>query len=367
MPSPCFQFYPEEFVGSGTVGTADASEVACYVLLLCLDWTEGGFVYDEKRLARWCKVSPAAFRRAWSHLADKFPARDGRHFNTRLEKERLKQSEWREKSRKGAEAANAKRWGGGQGGGQGGDEMATGEASPNGRIPLPLPSPSPTPEVQLHTTTTLPAPRKPRASRTNGDELKGTSWLAPFQQVWERRNGAGTFPHGEAAKRLRPLLDAGWEVDEICDRLDWYLNNKGMEIVLDDQEEAEKRFFNPSITMFWKRFAFFDPKSSAPSKPPAWATELASAWTASGLGQVSVWRVTHELNNAYLSFFSMDDGVDYDAVLAKGRERGRVALKAAIDEHARLVPRGGWKEFLRNLPSYLERLGYGAAPAAEAA
>lgn len=214
------------------------------------------------------------------------------------------------------------------------------------------------------TTTTVPAPRKPRAPRVNKGVGQDVSWLVPAQLVWERRRGAGTFPRGEAAKRLRPLLDAGWEMDEICDRLDWYLLNKGMEIVLEDAEEAAKRFFNPSITMFWKGFALFDPKAASNSTPPSWATELASTWAECGLGLVSPWRLQHDLHNAYVSCFTPEDGVPYETVLETGRARGRAVLRAAIIEHASRSPRGGWKDFVRALPSHLELRGVKLAEAA---
>lgn len=214
------------------------------------------------------------------------------------------------------------------------------------------------------TTPLLPAPRKPRASRAKEGAGRDTSWLAPAQLVWERRRGAGTFPHGEAARRLKPLLDAGWEMDEICDRLDWYLLNKGMEIVLDDQEEAAKRFFNPSITMFWKGFALFDPKAASNSTPASWATELASTWTESGLGLVSPWRLQCDLHDAYVSCFTPEDGVDPERMLENGRARGRAVLKAAISEHASRADRGGWKDFVRALPSYLGSQGVQLAEAA---
>jgi uncharacterized protein YdaU (DUF1376 family) len=201
VPSPCFQFYPEEFVGSGTVGTADAKEIAVYVLLLCLDWTEGGFVFEPKRLARWCKVSQKVFTVAWKHLSHKFTERDGRFYNNRLDKERTKQEEWRAKSKKGAEITNEKRWGGGEddgrGGGQGGDQMATAtevaNESPKGRMPLPLPLPSP----ELPTTTTpLSAEQPPKAL--------GGGWPAAVAETWVRR--IGVIREGRVGKDLHPFV-----------------------------------------------------------------------------------------------------------------------------------------------------------------
>lgn len=112
--APAFQFYASDFVGSATVGTSTAEEVGIYVLLLSKDWMETGFVFDEARLALWCKVSVRVFRKAWAHLAEKFPARevDGvlRHFNPRLEAERVKQAAYRAvQSAKGVASGQSRR------------------------------------------------------------------------------------------------------------------------------------------------------------------------------------------------------------------------------------------------------------------
>lgn len=104
-PSPAFQLYVNDFLGSAKVGMMSADEVGTYVLLLCLDWQEGGFVYDAKRLAKWCRLSPSAFKRAWVQVGQCFVERDGRQWNPRLEREREKQAEWREKSKKGGTKA----------------------------------------------------------------------------------------------------------------------------------------------------------------------------------------------------------------------------------------------------------------------
>lgn len=104
--SPAFQFYPNDFLGSGSVGTMTAEEVGIYTLLLCLDWNEVGFVFDVPKLARWCRVSTHKFKSAWqSSVSDCFDERDGRLFNPRLDVERAKQAEWREKSRQGGKTS----------------------------------------------------------------------------------------------------------------------------------------------------------------------------------------------------------------------------------------------------------------------
>lgn len=98
--SPAFQFYPDDFMG-GKPGMMTPEQTHVYIWLMCLDWNQNGFPLDVPILARWCHVTPAVFRKAWTVVQDCFSSREGRWFNERLEKERTKQAEWREKSSKG--------------------------------------------------------------------------------------------------------------------------------------------------------------------------------------------------------------------------------------------------------------------------
>lgn len=140
--SPAFQIYVNDFLGSAKVAMMDADQVGAYVLLLFLDWQEGGFAYDETHLAKWCRLSRLRFRKSWPALSLCFVEHDGRYWNPRLERERAKQAAWREKCRKGADITNAKR-------GAIADATAHSTAdavapilSTQGvRIPLPLPLP----------------------------------------------------------------------------------------------------------------------------------------------------------------------------------------------------------------------------------
>ncbi|MDB4875727.1 MAG: hypothetical protein JWM41_2173 [Gemmatimonadetes bacterium] len=115
--SPAFQFYPDEFVGSGKVGTMTSEEVGVYVLLLCLEWNEVGFVFDEEELARWTRTTQPKFRAAWKRVSRCFVERDGKQYNPRLDAERAKQADWREKSRQGGVASAQARLNGGSKGG----------------------------------------------------------------------------------------------------------------------------------------------------------------------------------------------------------------------------------------------------------
>lgn len=82
---PAFQFYPDDFIG-GTVDLS-AEEVGAYIRLLCYQWGRGKAPVSKEALERvaGCHVS--------QEVLDKFPG--GK--NPRLEAERAKQIEYRQK------------------------------------------------------------------------------------------------------------------------------------------------------------------------------------------------------------------------------------------------------------------------------
>lgn len=129
--------YVNDFLGSAKVGMMSTEEVGMYLLLLFLDWQEGGFVYDHKRLAKWCRMSPSAFKRAWEQVGKCFIECDGRMFNQRLAKEREKQEAWSKKAAKGAATTNEKR----RNSARPSEEIAPQKSENSDRIPFPSPTP----------------------------------------------------------------------------------------------------------------------------------------------------------------------------------------------------------------------------------
>lgn len=110
--SPAFQTYVNDFLGSAKVRVMTTAEFGAYWFLLFLDWQEGGFTYDEPHLAEWCKMTQPQFKRAWERILHRcFIGHDGRLWNPRLERERVKQLAWREKSASGGRKGAATRWG----------------------------------------------------------------------------------------------------------------------------------------------------------------------------------------------------------------------------------------------------------------
>jgi uncharacterized protein YdaU (DUF1376 family) len=100
--APAFQFYPGDFI-SGAVGMMTPEEVGVYVLLLCLDWNQTGFVYEPTKLARWCRVTPKRFLALWENVGPNFTEEGGRFFNPRLQEERVKQATNRVKRKQAAD------------------------------------------------------------------------------------------------------------------------------------------------------------------------------------------------------------------------------------------------------------------------
>ena len=188
-------------------------ETHVYVWLLCLDWNQGGFVEDEKALARWCRVAPSTFRKAWPVVRECFELRGDRLFNPRLEKERGRQAEWREKSSRGGKKSAETR----KGGARVVEPPHQPTAQPKGNTPV---SYSPVPDI-TPTATTSAVAKAPRAKRAR------ESWLLPSCAVWERHKGAGSFQWGKAGAALKPLHDAGHSADEIANRLDRYVPMAG--------------------------------------------------------------------------------------------------------------------------------------------
>lgn len=211
--SPAFQFYPNDFVG-GAPGTMEPDETHVYVWLLCLDWNQNGFIFDEKILAKWCRISRKRFTAAWTKVAECFEEQDGRWFNQRLAKERAKQDLWRAKSSEGGRRSAEQR-------AKGGARVV--EAPHQGSFNTPFPS-STSVTTTAKTTTS-------RAARASGAEDSArpprpaavrASWLAPIAAVWEAKKGA--FAWGKAGKLLKPLHDGGQSSDEIATRLAKYLD-----------------------------------------------------------------------------------------------------------------------------------------------
>lgn len=111
--SPAFSFYAKDFL-TGTA-TMTLAERGAYVSLLAYQWDSGSVPAGAKERARIMGCTAAEERRVWAKLVTKFAYVDDSFKNTRLEEERAKQIERRQKlaangSKGGSQkAANASR------------------------------------------------------------------------------------------------------------------------------------------------------------------------------------------------------------------------------------------------------------------
>lgn len=93
--SPAFSFYAKDFL-AGTA-TMTLAERGAYVTLLCYQWDAGSVPGSERERARILGCNAAQERAVWSKLVTKFTRAGGAYQNTRLETERAKQADRRQK------------------------------------------------------------------------------------------------------------------------------------------------------------------------------------------------------------------------------------------------------------------------------
>jgi uncharacterized protein YdaU (DUF1376 family) len=95
--SPAFQFYPKDFLSDANVLAMSLTELGAYWKLTCICWNEGSLPADVKSLARLLGIPAGHASRLWQAIAPCFKERDGRLTHPRLEGERKKQAEFRQR------------------------------------------------------------------------------------------------------------------------------------------------------------------------------------------------------------------------------------------------------------------------------
>lgn len=187
-----------------------------YIWLLCLDWNQNGFPFDVPTLARWCRVTPAIFRRAWSVVQDCFSSKEGRWFNERLEKEREKQTEYKKKM-----AENGKRGGRPQKASAfPGETKSFPEEKPPESIPFPSPIPTPV-------TTTVPSePSPPPPTREKLAERVPDPYYPDFFDLLSRVPNAAAW-EAEMLSALDGMHGPPVTIDQLCQAVrDYNANGK---------------------------------------------------------------------------------------------------------------------------------------------
>ena len=104
MKPPAFQFYPKDFLSDINVQMMTMEERGVYITLLCSAWIEGEIPDDIiilKRLCKYKNIESTRVLEVWFNVTSTFVKKDGFLLHPRLERERIKQDEWKEKCRKG--------------------------------------------------------------------------------------------------------------------------------------------------------------------------------------------------------------------------------------------------------------------------
>lgn len=101
---PAFQFYPKDFLSDMNVITMTMEERGYYITLLCMCWIEGC-------LKGGCQMVEAFVKQRSSidKICSCFYVKNGDLYHKRLDAERQKQIEWREKSSQGGKISGEKR------------------------------------------------------------------------------------------------------------------------------------------------------------------------------------------------------------------------------------------------------------------
>jgi uncharacterized protein YdaU (DUF1376 family) len=119
--SPTFQFWPKDFLTDGEQAALSLEQCGAYIRLLCTCWLEHTIPDDATRLARIVGggITSRRMEVIWPDIRSCFisdPQVPGRLRHSRLDRERLVQAEWREKSAEGGRKSQANRKGSSKGG-----------------------------------------------------------------------------------------------------------------------------------------------------------------------------------------------------------------------------------------------------------
>lgn len=142
MKSPAFQFYPTDYLGSQRVQMMTLEEEGAYCRLLWSCWQHGSIPADPELAARLvgkgCSTTVARMVLPMFEIA----CGEGRLTHDRLERERVKQADWREKSAAGGKKSAEMRQKS-KGGSSTVETVVQAPCQPNGNTLTPSPSPSP--------------------------------------------------------------------------------------------------------------------------------------------------------------------------------------------------------------------------------
>jgi uncharacterized protein YdaU (DUF1376 family) len=181
MKSPAFQFYPTDYLGSQRVQLMTLEEEGAYFRLMCSCWQHGSIPSDPSIAARLvgkgCSTTVASVVLPMFEVA----LDEGRLTHDRLERERIKQAEWREKSSAGGKKSAESRKSS-KGGSTVVVTVVQPPHQPNGNIPTPFPSSSSSPIPS--TTPEVTTKRSAIASHVLEVEIPDSLLTTEFMGVW---------------------------------------------------------------------------------------------------------------------------------------------------------------------------------------
>jgi uncharacterized protein YdaU (DUF1376 family) len=104
MKAPAFQFYAADFLADKNVAVMGAAEVGAYILLISYCWREGSLPDDAEELAALARMPLEQFEKSWEKRIRRCfeLSAEGQWTHPRLEEERQKQADNREKKRHAA-------------------------------------------------------------------------------------------------------------------------------------------------------------------------------------------------------------------------------------------------------------------------
>jgi len=107
--SPAFQWYAKDFLSDGPCVAMSCAEVGAYVRLLSFCWVEESLPTSDAALARMAGLSNKEWASMSATVMGRFTLVDGCYRHGRLDKERVVQAKWREKSASGGRKSQLNR------------------------------------------------------------------------------------------------------------------------------------------------------------------------------------------------------------------------------------------------------------------
>ena len=190
-PAPSFQFYPADFISDLNVQAMTMEERGVYTTALCHCWIEDGLKCGSRVVEGWFKQFPS--------VAACFVQVDGKYRNPRLDKERQKQLEWREKSADGGRKSARRK-----------------------RLKPPLKGGRRVVEPPLNQKGTLSSSSSKEDSRESSIKADNTGQL--FEEFWTAYPKEGRFHKKACLARFASLVKAG-HLDDLRDGLRGYVDH----------------------------------------------------------------------------------------------------------------------------------------------